>query len=73
MEYSYTLIDNRGNTINKGRLTEEHYNEVLKHENIMFIEEWETEYKESTLYGKRYRVKDSRATLFLWKEVFKVC
>ena len=69
-EHTFKLLDQRGNEIIGGTLTENKYKEVLKNKNITLCYEWTTKFEDSTLYGKRYKNEEGY-TLFLWKEVFK--
>ena len=70
IEYSFKILDKRGNEIVGGTITENKYNEVINSENITLKQEWKTKYEDSTLYGKQYKNEDGY-TLFVWKEVFR--
>jgi hypothetical protein len=70
IEYSFKILDKRGNEIVGGTITESKYNEIINNKNITLKEEWGTKYEDSTLYGKKYKNEDGY-TLFVWKEVFK--
>lgn len=69
-EYTFKLLDKRGNEIIGGILTENKYKEVLNNKNITLKEKWVTKYEDSTLYGRKYKNEEGY-TLFVWKEVFK--
>lgn len=67
MEYSYDLYDNRLNRIEGKLISEKKYNEVIK--KFKPFREWETEYKDSILYAKLFKIDGF--DLFMWKEVNK--
>ena len=66
-EYSYDIYNKLGR-VQGGKITEDTYNETINRKDIKLVQEWETEFKDSILYGKQYRL-NSGYTLFIWKEV----
>lgn len=66
-EYSFDIYNELGR-VQGGKLTEEAYDKTTNRKDIELVKEWETEFKDSTLYGKQYRL-NSGYTLFVWKEV----
>lgn len=70
MEYSYTLRDERMNSLETKTIDEKHYNEILNCDKFKLKEEWETEFNDSTLYMKWYKAQNGW-NIFVSKEVFK--
>ena len=66
-EYSYDIYNKLGR-VQGGKITEDTYNETINRKDIKLVQEWETEFKDSILYSKQYRL-NSGYTLFIWKEV----
>lgn len=67
-KYDYDIYNKLGR-VQGGSLTEEAYNNAINRTDINLVKEWETEYNESTVYGKLYKINDYE--LYMWKEVFK--
>lgn len=69
VKYGYDLYNKNFSRMEGGKITEEKYKEVENAKHFKLVKEWETEYKDSILYAKQYKL-DNGYILFIWKEVF---
>ena len=70
IEYSYTLRDERMNSLETKTINEERYNEILNSDKFKLKEEWQTDFNDSTLYMKWFKGQNGW-NLFVSKEVAK--